>query len=142
VHGLKPKMLAAAAAAALLCMPVTPAAAAGPLLLLPALGHAVAAMARLATLPLIAASSPPPARYPLPPVYNAAGRGYYAPGYPAAPRVSYAPPVAYYAPPQSYYRPAQVYSWPRRDYAPTARYSGWNGAHASYRSSGFGYRRR
>jgi hypothetical protein len=135
-------MLAAAAAAALLCMPVTPAAAAGPLLLLPALGHAVAAMARLATLPLIAASSPPPARYPLPPVYNAAGRGYYAPGYPAAPRVSYAPPVAYYAPPQSYYRPAQVYSWPRRDYAPTARYSGWNGAHASYRSSGFGYRRR
>jgi hypothetical protein len=140
MHGLQRNMLAAAATAALLCAPITPAAAAGPLLLLPVLGHAVAAMARLATLPLIAASAQPPA----------AGPSYYAPGYAAPPRVSYAPPVAYYAAPQTYYRPAlsyarpmpRSYDWPRRDYAPRARYSGSYGAHVSYRSSGFGYRRR
>jgi hypothetical protein len=131
MHGLQRNMLAAAATAALLCAPITPAAAAGPLLLVPLLGHAVAAMARLATLPLIAASAQPPA----------AGPSYYAPGYAAPPRVSYAPPLAYYAAPQSYYRPAQRYSSPRRDYAPRARYSGSYGARVSYRSSGFGYRR-
>jgi len=119
MHGLKRITLAGSAAAALLCIPITPAVAAGPLLLLPVLGHAVAAMARLATLPLIAASAQSPAPYAQRPLYNAAAPNYYAPpGYIASPRVSYAPPVAYHAAPYPYYRATQLYPWPRRDYAP------------------------
>jgi hypothetical protein len=133
--------LALAGTTALLVLPITPAAAAGPLLFAPfALGHALGALTRLATLPLIAAAQlQPPAAYPQGPAY-------------------YPPPQSYYAPPQPYYAPAPGYGYaraygrppaphyyygpPRGDYAPYARYAGTYGPHFAYRSGGYGYRRR
>ena len=143
--GRKQTALAAATAIALLYMPITPAVAAGPLIFAPlALGqHVLGAIARLATLPLAAASAAasggqPPASYP-----PASGYGR-PPGY-------YAPPSGYYYPaPQVYERPAlsyarpmpRLYEPPRGYYASPTRYSGFYGAQSSFRSRGFAYRRR
>jgi hypothetical protein len=134
-------------ATALLCAPLAPATAAGPLLFAPWLlgRHVVGAVARLATLPLAAAS----AATSIPPLgmaYSPPG-GYYGYGQPAF----YPPPSTYYAPPRTYYPPVASYSYysgpgyygsPRGYYAPAARYSGYYGAQASYRSRGYSYRRR
>jgi hypothetical protein len=131
-----------ASAAVLALLPLTPAAAAGPLLFAPlALRHVLGAVARLATLPLMAAAQvPAPAAYPPASAYAAAPGGYYPQG------------PAYYPPPPTYYRPAPVYGYapampryygpPRGDYAPYARYAGSHAPHYAYRSGGFGYRRR
>lgn len=142
---------AAVATAALLLIPTRPAAAAGPLLLAPfALGHIIGAVARLAALPLIASAAAsegqPAASYPPTPAYGGGAAGYYAPpNYYAQP-----PGYGYYPAPQAYYRPAPSYGRPMpRFYGPPGgyysartRYSGSYGAHVSYRSGGFGYRRR
>ena len=152
---LKQTVLAVAATAALLCLPITPAAAAGPLLLAPwILGHVIGAGVRLATLPLVAASSAVAAgqsQAPYPPTPGYYGPpGYYAPpNYYARPPVNYAPP-AYYPAPQAYYRPVLAYVPPmprfyaptRGYYAPRASHSGSYGAQVFYRSGGFAYRRR
>ena len=153
---LKQTVLAAAATAALLCLPITPAAAAGPLLFAPwVLGHVIGAGMRLATLPLAVASSAasvgqPRAPYPPTPGYYGGPPGYYAPpNYYARPPVNYGPP-GYYPAPQAQYRPARAYAPPmprfyaptRGYYAPRASYSGSHGAQGSYRSGGFAYRRR
>jgi hypothetical protein len=144
VPSLKQTGLATAAAAALLALPVTPAAAAGPLLFAPLfLGrHVLGAVARLATLPLIAASvgaseSPPPASY-------AAPRGYYAPpNYYARPAGYYPAPQVYYPPVVSYARSMpRYYAAPRSYYAPPARYAAPYGSQVFYRSRGIAYRRR
>jgi hypothetical protein len=146
----------AALTVTLVCTPITPAAAAGPLLIAPLLlGHVIGAMARVAALPFVAASSrawqQAPA-YAAASGYDRAPPGYYhAPSnYYAQPPVSYVPASRYYAGPQSYFRPAPSYAqampryYPpaRGDYAPRARYSGAYGAHVPYRSNGFVYRRR
>jgi hypothetical protein len=152
---LKQTVLAAAATAALVCLPVRPAAAAGPLLFAPwALGHIIGAGVRLATLPLVVASAAasagqPQAPYPPNPGYYGPP-GYAAPNYYARPPVYYGPPQGYYSAPQAYYRPALAYAPPMpRYYAQTrgynARrtpYSGSYGAQGFYRSGGFAYRRR
>ena len=141
--GLKQTVLAATAGA-LLCVPLAPAMAAGPLLFAPWVfgGHVLGAVARLATLPLVAASAalsaPPPQA-----AYSPAG-GYY--GQPAY----YPPPSAYYGASQAYYPGTVSYPYsapryygpPRGYYAPASRYSGYYGAQASYRSRGYSYRRR
>jgi hypothetical protein len=154
---LKQTVVAAAATAVLLCLPLTPAAAAGPLLFAPwALGHVIGAAARLATLPLVVASAAasavqPQAPYPPSPGYYVGPPGYYAPpNYYARPPVYYAPRPGYYPAPQAYYRPAlayappmpQVYAQPRGYDASRTSYSGSSGAQAFYRSGGFAYRRR
>jgi len=167
---LKPAVLAIAGAVALASLPITPAAAAGPLLFAPwAIGHALGAMARLATLPLVAAAQfQPPAAYPSGAPYGGPPQGYqpqapayYPPQqgyYPApqpyysAPQPYYAAPPAYYAAPRAYYGAAPGYGYapaaprfygpPRGDYAPRARYAGSYAPHAAYRSGGYGYRRR
>jgi hypothetical protein len=146
---LKLTVLAAAATGVLLCVPAMPAAAAGPLLFAPwAVGHLIGAAARLAALPAIMASAAisaqqPPGSYGAAPAYGAAPGGYYAPPayyqrsqgyYPAA---AYGRAAPYYARPMPRsYEPARGY------YAPGIRYSGSYGAHVSYQSRGFGYRRR
>jgi hypothetical protein len=134
-------------ATALLCAHVAPAMAAGPLLFAPWLlgRHVVGAVARLATLPLVAASAatsvPPPGMAYSPPV------GYYGYAQPAY----YPPPSTYYAPPRTYYAPVASYPYysapgyygsPRGYFAPAPRYSGYYGAQTSYRSRGYSYRRR
>ena len=99
--GLKQTVLAAAATAAFLCLPTRPAAA-SPLLFAPwALGHVIGAAARLATLPLVAASAAisaaqPAAPYPPSPGYYGRPAGYIA-------------PPNYYAGPPAYYR---RHTWP------------------------------
>ncbi len=153
---LKQTGFAAAATAALLCLPVTPAAAA-PFIFAPwALGHVIGAGVRLATLPLVVASAvasagQPQAPYPPSPGYYGGPSGYYAPpNYYARPPVYYAPPPAYYPAPQAYYRPAlayaspmpRYYAQPRGYYAPRTPYPGSYGAQGFYRSGGFVYRRR
>jgi hypothetical protein len=152
---LKQTVLAAAATAALLCLPITPAAAAGPLLFAPwVLGHVIGAGMRLAALPLAVASSvasvgQPRAYPPTPGYYGGAPGNYAPPNYYAQPPVNYGPP-GYYPAPQAYYRPARAYAPPmsrfyaptRGYYAPRASYSGSHGAQGSYRSGGFAYRRR
>jgi hypothetical protein len=155
--GLKQMVFAAAATAALLCLPVTPAAAAGPLLFAPwALGHIIGAGARLATLPLVVASAAasaaqPQAPYPPTPSYYGGPAGYYAPpNYYARPPVYYAQPSGYYPAPQAYYRPTlayappmpRFYAQPRGYYAPRTPYSGSYGAQVFSRSGGIAYRRR
>jgi hypothetical protein len=154
--GLKQLVLAAAATAALLCLPVTPAAA-GPLLFAPwALGHVVGAGLWLATLPLAVASAAasaqqPSAPYPPTPGYSGAPAGYYPPpNYYAPPPAYYAQPPGYYPAPQAYYRPALAYAppmpryypQPRGYYAPRTPYSSFYGAHVFHGSGGFAYRRR
>jgi hypothetical protein len=156
--GLKQTAFAAAATAALLCLPITPAAAAGPLLFAPwALGHVILAGARLATLPLVAVSAAasaaqPPAPYPPAPGYYGGPAGYYPPpNYYARPPVYYSPPAGYYPAPQASYRPAvayappmpQLYSQPRGYYPARMPYSGSYGARVFFhQSAGFAYRRR
>jgi hypothetical protein len=155
--GLKQTAFAAAAAAALLWLPVTPAAAAGPLLFAPwVLGHVIVAGARLATLPLVAASAAvsaaqqPPAQYPSNPGYYGGPAGYPAsPNYYAGPPAYYPPPPAYYPAPQAYYRPAvayappmpQLYAQPRGYYPARMPYSGTYGARGFFHQSG-GFARR
>jgi hypothetical protein len=155
--GLKRTVFAAAATAALLSLPITPAVAGGPLLFAPwALGHVIGAAARLATLPLVVASEAasalePLAPYPPTPGYYGGPAAYHAPsGYYASPPVYYAPAPGYYPAPQAYYRPPLAYAPPmprlyasaRGYYSPRAPYSGSYGAHAFHRSGGFSYRRR
>jgi hypothetical protein len=155
--GLKQTVFAAAATAALLCLPITPAVAGGPLLFAPwALGHIIRAGAMLASLPLVVASAvasadQPPAPYPPTPGYYGGPAGYYAPpNYYARSPASYARPPGYYPAPQAYYQPAlayarpmpQFYAQPRGYYAPRTPYPGSYGAHAFDRSGGFVYRRR
>ena len=154
MRGLKQTVLAAAATAALVCIPVKPAAAAGPLLFAPfVLAHVIGAVATLAAISSAAAyggQQPSPA-----PGYAEPG-GYYPP--PAYAPPAYAPPAGYYPAPQAYYRPTprayylpapsyavpmqRYYQQPRGYYAPRVRYSGSHGAHYSYRTGGVGYRRR
>jgi hypothetical protein len=149
--GLKKQVIAAASVAALAFAPITPAAAAG--LFLPWLlgRHLVAAAVGLATLPLAVASSAsqPAAPYPPAPGYGGAPGYYPRPTYYGAPAPYYARPSAYYAGPQGYYRPAVSYahSAPRYEpargyYPPRSRYTGPYGAHVSYQSGRFAYRRR
>jgi hypothetical protein len=134
---MKQTLIAFAAATGLIGLPVTPAAAAGPLLFAPmVLGHVLGAMARLATLPLLAgAQTPAPAYYP-------PQQGYYAgpqPYYPPYNQPYYQP---YYQPPPYGFRPApQYYAPPRRDYVPYARYAGSHGPPIAqpYGGSGYGY---
>ena len=153
--GFKQTILAATATA-LLCAPIAPAMAAGPLLFAPLVlgGHVLGAVARLATLPFVAASAAVPA--PVPPAAYAPVAGYY--GQPA-----YDPRAAYYPQPAYYPRPAASYgAWPsyypaavsypysgaryygpsRGYYAPASRYSAYHGPQASYRFRGYADRRR
>jgi annexin A7/11 len=163
MNKFKRAALALAGCAALVALPVTPAVAAGPLLIAPfALGHVLGTIARLATLPLIAAAQmqPPeaypqaPGNYPPQQGYYAAPQGYYPPqqGYYPAPQGYYPAPPVYYQPAPAYgyaraygYPPAPpryYYGPPRGDYAPYARYAGSYGPHFAYRPGGYGYRRR
>jgi len=143
----------ALAAAALVVLPIAPAAAAGPLLLAPlGLGQVLGALARIATLPLIAAAQlQPPGVYPQAPAYYPPQQGYYPPqqGYYPAPQAYYQPAPASgygreyaYAPAYAPARPRYYYPAPRGDYAPYARYAGSYAPHFAYRSGGYGYRRR
>ena len=143
----------ALAAAALVVLPIAPAAAAGPLLLAPlGLGQVFGALARIATLPLIAAAQlQPPGVYPQAPAYYPPQQGYYPPqqGYYPAPQAYYQPAPASgygreyaYAPAYAPARPRYYYPAPRGDYAPYARYAGSYAPHFAYRSGGYGYRRR
>jgi hypothetical protein len=156
MRGFKQTVFAAAATAALLCLPITPAAAANPLLFAPwALGHIIRAGVQLATLPLVLASAAasaeqPTAPYPPAPGYYGGPAGYYAPpNYYARPPADYGRPPGYYPAPQAYYRPAlayarpmpQYYAQPRGYYAPRTSYFGSYGAHFD-RSGGFAYPRR
>ena len=131
---LKQTVFAAIATAAFVCLPIRPAAAAGPLLFAPwALGHIVA--------PLVWASAalvaPSPVPYPASPGYYAGAPGYYAPpNYYPRPPPYYAPSAGYYPP--AYYRPPLSYT----PGMPRLPYYGRYGGQASYRSAGFGYRRR
>jgi hypothetical protein len=146
MRGLKQTVFAAAATAALLCLPIRPAMAAGPLLFAPwALGHIIRAGVQLATLPLVLASAQQPtAPYPPTPGYYGGPAGYYA-----RPPAYYGRPTGYYPAPQAYYRPAlayarpmpQYYAQPRGYYAPRTPYSGSYGSHFD-RSGSFAYRRR
>ena len=156
MSSIKRTVLAFAGAAALVAFPIAPAAAAGPLLFAPlGLGHVLGAIARLATLPLIAAAQmQPPDAYPQAPAYYPPQQGYYPPqqGY-------YPPQQGYYPAPPAYYQPAPAYGYgrayayppappryyygpPRGDYAPYARYAPSYAPHFAYRSGGYGYRRR
>jgi len=154
MRGLKQTVLAAAATAALLCIPMKPAAAAGPLLFAPfALAHVLGAVATLAAATAAYGAQQPPTGPA--PGYAGGPGGYYAPPYGSP---AYAPPTGYYPAPQAYYRPAsrayylpapsyavpmqRFYQQPRGYYASRVRYSGSYGAHYSYRSGGVGYRRR
>jgi hypothetical protein len=130
----KQTVFAAAATAALVCLPIRPAAAAGPLFFAPwALGHVIGAGLRLATLPLVVASAAasagqPQAPYPPTPGYYGVPPSYYTPNY-------YAQPPGYYPAPQAYYRPALAYARPMPQF-----YAQPRGYYA--RSGGFAYRRR
>jgi hypothetical protein len=161
---LRQVIFAATLAAAIACVPVTPAAAAihgghfHPWLL----GHGVlGAVLGLATLPLAIVSSvvesnesqggegsrgyaPGPAPYAAPPPYYAPPPAYYprTPAYYAAPQVNYAPrsyyaPRPYYAPHPNYYAPRQNY---RGGYGGGygGGYAGYGG-HGAYRPGGYGY---
>ncbi len=146
---LKQTVLAATAAVAIACLPISSAIAAGPLLFAPwALGHILA--------PLIVASAAASAQasYPAGQGYYGGGPGYYPPpNYYAQPPAYYAPPPAYYAPPSAYY-PGTYYA-PRVAYPPAPRFYGQPRGyypsrvpyHASYggqafhRSGSYGYRR-
>lgn len=135
--GLKQTIFAAAATAALLCLPVAPAAAAGPLLFAPwVLGHIIRAGVTLATLPLLAASAASEQQSPPPGYYGGGRPGYYAP-----PNY-YARPPGYYARPPGYYRAPQAYSRPALAYARSMpqSYAQARGYHAP--SHGFAYRGR
>jgi len=133
-------------------LPASKASAVGPLLALPwLLGHPLAALAALATIPAAAnpqqgyAGAPYAAAPPYAPVYP----NYYAPpAYYPRPELAYAPaynpsawgysrvPSGYGAPSPRGYAPTHGYS------APGPRYYGAYRGHSSNHSSGSGYRRR
>jgi hypothetical protein len=150
--GIRRIILPMTAVAALAFLPVTQASAFGPLLALPwLLGHPLAAMAALATIPAAANSqqSYAGAPYPAAPAYAPAYPSYNAPApYYARPSVAYAP--VYNAVPWGYARTAPLYGAPSpRGYGPAhgyyataPRYYGAYGGHSSNHSSGSGYRRR
>ena len=112
-----------AVAAALASLTAAPAAVAGPWLAPWALGHLIGAAARLASLPIVAASVASSAGQPPPPVapapygagYAATPAGYAAAGY-YAPPAYYVPQPAYYVPQPAYYVPPPAY------YAPSLAY--------------------
>ncbi len=134
--GLKQTIFAAAATAALLCLPITPAVAAGPLLFAPwVVGHIIRAGVSLATLPLAAASALS-GQQPPSPGYYGGQPGYYAPpNYYARSPGYYARPPGSYRAPQAYHRPPLAYARPMPHSYAQAR-----GYHA--RSDGFAYRGR
>jgi len=154
--GLKQTVFAATATAALLWLPVKPAAA-NPLFFAPwVLGHVIVAGARLAALPLVAASAAAsalqaPAQYPPTPGYYGGPTDTAPPDYyPRAPAY-YPPSPGYYPAPQAYYRPAvayappipQFYAQPRGYYRARMPYSGSYGARVfSRQAAGFAYRGR
>jgi hypothetical protein len=107
-----------AVATALVLLPAAPTAVAGPWLAPWVLAHAVRAAARLATLPMVAASTASSAAQPVTPApYRAA---YAAPPAPYASSARYGPP-GYYAPPPGYcIPPPGYYSGPQRYYPPAA----------------------
>lgn len=162
----KLKLTVTAVATALILLPAAPTAVAGPWLAPWVLGHVVGAAARLATLPIVAASAitsaaqPPPSVPPYQAAYAPAPVGYASAGYygpPAyyVPPAYYTPPVGYYGSPPRYY-PVSPYragapyvgAVPRPE--PFPRYSAAGMRYAdSYgraavfsRSRGFAYRRR
>ncbi len=128
--GRKQTVLAAVAAAALVCLPIRPAAA-GPLLFAPwALVHVIGAAARLASLPLVMASAAasiqqPQAPYPSAPGYYGGPATYYAQSNSyARPPAYYAPPPAYYGQPPGYYpQPSPYYAAPQAYYRPALAYA-------------------
>jgi hypothetical protein len=154
--GFKRVVIAAAAAASIVCASVAPAEA-GPR----GFGHLhpwglgrglVGAVVGLATLPLVIASAAIAASVPDAPAQPnyAQPQTYYAP----QPQTYYAPPApayysapAYYAAPRAYYAPRApvYYSAPRTYYAPRAYYAPRPGNYAGnggYRAGGYGYARR
>lgn len=140
MRGLK-QIAIAVTASALLCVPMAPAMAAGPLFFAPWVlgGHVLSAVARLATLPIVAASaawSAPPSAAAYSPPGDYYGQPYYYP----RPSAYYGASRAYFPAPMSYpyYSAPRYYGPPRGYYAPATRYYG---AQAS-RSRGYSYRRR
>ena len=169
MSGIKGKILATTAVAALTCLPMAPAHAFGPGMALPWLvgRHIVGAIAAIASISAAAlAQGPPIAPYSQAPGYGAPAADYFAPpGYYATQPAYYPPPAAYYpqgpvgyasaparyrAPwgystaPMYYGAPIQrSYAPARRFYEPSARYYGAYGAYSSDRySRGYAYRRR
>ncbi|HMD75588.1 MAG TPA: hypothetical protein VKG05_17115 [Steroidobacteraceae bacterium] len=138
-------LFAATAGTLIACLPVTPAAAGGPGMgpIHPwGFGHGlIGAVFGLATLPLaivsaaVSAAQPaaPEPAYPAAPGYAPGYAPSYAPSY--APRPSYYPSAGYYAAPPGYFVP-------RPYFQPHPSYRGGYGARESYRSGGYGYRRR
>jgi hypothetical protein len=159
----KHPVIALAAAAAIVCIPVLPAAAGvhgyGHLRPLGLGRGLVGAVVGLATLPLTIisaalAASEPEAPEQASPGYAAGGRGYAPPpAYYAAPPAYYAAPQSYYPPPRAYFpaRGPVYYPAPRGYYAPRAdartyyaarpgNYGGANyGGRGVYRGGGYGY---
>jgi hypothetical protein len=154
------KLTVATVAAVLAWLPAAPAAVAGPWLVPWALGHVIGAAARVATLPIIAASAassagPPPTPYwtgyAAPPVHYPPAGYYGAPAYYVPPTAYHSAPVGYYGGPQRGY-PAYAYrSWapyvravpqPFARYSvPGMRYSEPYGGAVVARSRDFAYRR-
>jgi hypothetical protein len=146
--GLKQTVFAAAATAALLWLPVKPAAA-NPLFFAPWV------LAKLAALPLVAASvaasaEQSPAPYASAPGYYGGPNGYTAPpNYYPRPPAYYPPSPGYYPAPQAYYRPAvayappipQPYAQPRGYYRARMPYSGAYGARVFFRQAAGSARR-
>ena len=148
--GLKQTISSAAAIGVLVIAPIKPAAAAAPLLPW-ALGHAIGAAVRLATLPLAIASSVASSQQPPASGYYGEPENYYPqPNYYARAPGYYARPPGYYYAPQPYYRPALAYAppmprsypQPHSYYAARAPYYGSHGANVYPRSGGFAYHRR
>jgi len=156
--GFKRVVIAAAAAASIVCISIAPAEA-GPR----GFGHLhpwgfgrglVGAVVGLATLPLAIASAaiaasvpegPAQPNYAQPPqtYYAPQPQTYYAPPAPAY----YSAPPAYYAAPRAYYAPRApvYYSAPRPYYAPRAYYAPRPGNYAGYggyHAGGYAYARR
>jgi hypothetical protein len=146
--GLKHALFAASAGTLIACLPVVPAAA-GPIHPW-GLGHGLlGAVFGLATLPLaivsaaVSAGQPaaPAPAYPTAPEYSPG----YAPGYAPSYAPSYAPgfaPRPSYYPSAGYYAAPPAYFVPRPYFQPHPSYRGGYGARDSYRSGGYGYRRR
>ena len=150
--GIKRMILPMTAVAVLALLPVTKASAVGPFLALPwLLGHPLAALAALATIPAAGNSEQryAGASYPAAPAYAPPYPGYYAPPafYAQQPR-PYAPasnpaPWGYGRTPSPYGAPSPRGSAPAHGYyTPSPRYYGAYGGHSSNHSSNSGYRRR
>jgi hypothetical protein len=150
--GIKRIILPMSAIATLALLPVTKASAVGPLFAVPwLLGHPLAALAAIATIPAAAnpqqsyagapypaapAYAPPYPGYYAPPAYYARQPPSYAQAYRPAPWGSARTPLPYGAASPRGYAPAHGY------YAPSPRYYGAYGGHSSNHSGGSGYRRR